>query len=250
MRFYPDTLHMPQGASNPYREFYPHMKYNNPMRNYSKGKLNEMNVSYNDIRKFPPSNSLNLANNGWSTDRISLSSEEYHYYLNLFNLNDKFDSHFIDNKTASSFLQNSGLSIAILHSVWEYSDVENKGYLTLEDFFVCCRLVAHAQSGNSPNSDLINIRMKRKEKEREKERERRRKRGEKEKERERRRKRGEKEKEKKRRKREGEKEKEKKRRKREGEKEEKKRRRKREREGEKEREKKRRNCLENTEETK
>ncbi|CAG9481493.1 formin 2, putative [Plasmodium vivax] len=109
------------------------------------------------MRKIPLSNPLHIADNAWSTDRITLSSEEYLYYVNLFNLNDKFDSHFIDNKTASSFLQNSGLSISVLHSIWEYSDVENKGYLTLEDFFICCRLVAHAQNGNALNADLINI---------------------------------------------------------------------------------------------
>ncbi|EUD66233.1 hypothetical protein C922_03428 [Plasmodium inui San Antonio 1] len=112
---------------------------------------------FGDMRKIPLSNPLHISDNAWSTDRITLSSEEYLYYVNLFNLNDKFDSHFIDNKTASSFLQNSGLSISVLHSIWEYSDLENKGYLTLEDFFICCRLVAHAQNGNALNSDLINI---------------------------------------------------------------------------------------------
>ncbi|SCM02851.1 formin 2, putative [Plasmodium chabaudi adami] len=115
-----------------------------------------MNSTFNDKK----SSQINLLNTSetpaWSTDRISLSSEEYMYYVNLFNLNDKYENNYIDNKTASSFLQNSGLSIAVLHSIWEYSDIQNKGYLTLEDFFICCRLVAHAQNGNPLSSDLIN----------------------------------------------------------------------------------------------
>ncbi|SBT00110.1 formin 2, putative [Plasmodium malariae] len=139
------------------------MIYNNSKEFTTNSKTNElMNSSFsgisNDVRKMVMNNSLNVSDNAWSTDRITLSSEEYLYYINLFNLNDKFDNHFIDNKTASSFLQNSGLSIAVLHSIWEYSDIENKGYLTLEDFFICCRLVAHAQNGNSLSSEIINIR--------------------------------------------------------------------------------------------
>ncbi|SCL99285.1 formin 2, putative [Plasmodium chabaudi chabaudi] len=115
-----------------------------------------MNSTFND-KKGSQINLLNTSETpAWSTDRISLSSEEYMYYVNLFNLNDKYENNYIDNKTASSFLQNSGLSIAVLHSIWEYSDIQNKGYLTLEDFFICCRLVAHAQNGNPLSSDLIN----------------------------------------------------------------------------------------------
>ncbi|CAD2112070.1 formin 2, putative [Plasmodium vinckei petteri] len=115
-----------------------------------------MNSTFND-KKGSQINVLNTSEApAWSTDRISLSSEEYMYYVNLFNLNDKYENNYIDNKTASSFLQNSGLSIAVLHSIWEYSDVQNKGYLTLEDFFICCRLVAHAQNGNPLSSELIN----------------------------------------------------------------------------------------------
>ncbi|CAD2111978.1 formin 2, putative [Plasmodium vinckei] len=115
-----------------------------------------MNSTFND-KKGSHINVLNTSEApAWSTDRISLSSEEYMYYVNLFNLNDKYENNYIDNKTASSFLQNSGLSIAVLHSIWEYSDVQNKGYLTLEDFFICCRLVAHAQNGNPLSSELIN----------------------------------------------------------------------------------------------
>ncbi|KJP85983.1 hypothetical protein AK88_04392 [Plasmodium fragile] len=129
------------------------------MKGYATTKRGPMNnPPFGDMRKLSLSNNpLHISDNAWSTDRITLSSEEYLYYVNLFNLNDKFDSHFIDNKTASSFLQNSGLSISVLHSIWEYSDVENKGYLTLEDFFICCRLVAHAQNGNALNSELISI---------------------------------------------------------------------------------------------
>ncbi|OTN68222.1 putative Formin 2 [Plasmodium knowlesi] len=128
------------------------------MKGYTTSKRGPMNnTPFGDMRKISLTNPLHISDNAWSTDRITLSSEEYLYYVNLFNLNDKFDSHFIDNKTASSFLQNSGLSISVLHSIWEYSDVENKGYLTLEDFFICCRLVAHAQNGNVLNSDIINI---------------------------------------------------------------------------------------------
>ncbi|ANQ07153.1 Uncharacterized protein PCOAH_00014520 [Plasmodium coatneyi] len=128
------------------------------MKGYATSKRGPMNnTPFGDMRKISLTNPLHISDNAWSTDRITLSSEEYLYYVNLFNLNDKFDSHFIDNKTASSFLQNSGLSISVLHSIWEYSDVENKGYLTLEDFFICCRLVAHAQNGNALNSDIINI---------------------------------------------------------------------------------------------
>ncbi|SCL92822.1 formin 2, putative [Plasmodium berghei] len=115
-----------------------------------------MNNTFND-KKNPQNNVLNISEPPtWSTNRISLSSEEYVYYVNLFNLNDKYEHNYIDNKTASSFLQNSGLSIAVLHSIWEYSDIQNKGYLTLEDFFICCRLVAHAQNGNPLSSDMIN----------------------------------------------------------------------------------------------
>ncbi|SOV14973.1 formin 2,putative [Plasmodium gaboni] len=121
--------------------------------------MGTMNKSFKDMNNMYMNNpSMNMVNNNiWSSERIVLPSEEYLYYINLFNLNDKFDNQYIDNKTASSFLQNSGLSISVLHTIWEYSDVENKGYLTLEDFFICCRLVAHAQSGNVINAELISI---------------------------------------------------------------------------------------------
>ncbi|CRG99112.1 formin 2, putative [Plasmodium relictum] len=129
------------------------MFYNHSMEDIMNNQMNEISNSFNDIRKIP----INITENVWSSERITLSSEEYVYYLNLFNLNDKYENNFIDNKTASSFLQNSGLSISVLHSIWEFSDIENKGYLTLEDFFICCRLVAHAQNGNTLSAEIINI---------------------------------------------------------------------------------------------
>ncbi|EAA17900.1 epidermal growth factor receptor substrate 15 [Plasmodium yoelii yoelii] len=113
--------------------------------------------TFND-KQIYKNNLLSISENPvWSTNRITLSPKEYVYYVNLFNLNDKHEKNYIDNKTASSFLQNSGLSISVLHSIWEYSDVQNKGYLTPEDFFICCRLVAHAQNGNPLSSEMINI---------------------------------------------------------------------------------------------
>ncbi|EUT85241.1 hypothetical protein PFAG_02936, partial [Plasmodium falciparum Santa Lucia] len=81
--------------------------------------MGTMNKAFKDMNNMYMNNpSMNMVNNNiWSSERIVLPSEEYLYYINLFNLNDKFDNQYIDNKTASSFLQNSGLSISVLHTV-------------------------------------------------------------------------------------------------------------------------------------
>ncbi|KNA00748.1 hypothetical protein PVNG_01614 [Plasmodium vivax North Korean] len=85
-RQYPVNLHMPQGPPNGYSALHQHTFYSNHMmKGYATNKRGPMNTPpFGDMRKIPLSNPLHIADNAWSTDRITLSSEEYLYYVNLF----------------------------------------------------------------------------------------------------------------------------------------------------------------------
>jgi len=89
--------------------------------------------------------------------RIQLSQQEKSYYETLFNLAGPDITGHIPGGTGAQFLSTSKLSRDVLHKIWALSDIHQQGKLNKEDFFVACRLVAHAQSSAAaPEPALVN----------------------------------------------------------------------------------------------
>ena len=86
---------------------------------------------------------------------ISPSPQEKAYYDTLFSLAGPDITGHIAGATGAQFFSTSKLPREILHKIWSLSDVHQQGKLGREDFYVACRLVAHAQSGLSPDDASI-----------------------------------------------------------------------------------------------
>eukprot|EP01053_Blabericola_migrator_P003900 Blabericola_migrator_1__3899@NODE_217_length_11276_cov_60_022660_g184_i0_p4_GENE_NODE_217_length_11276_cov_60_022660_g184_i0NODE_217_length_11276_cov_60_022660_g184_i0_p4_ORF_typecomplete_len307_score62_42EFhand_4/PF12763_7/5_3e12EFhand_4/PF12763_7/9_4e18EFhand_7/PF13499_6/0_092EFhand_7/PF13499_6/6_2e07EFhand_6/PF13405_6/0_86EFhand_6/PF13405_6/57EFhand_6/PF13405_6/0_21EFhand_9/PF14658_6/0_17EFhand_9/PF14658_6/0_58EFhand_8/PF13833_6/6_6e02EFhand_8/PF13833_6/0_0032EFhand_11/PF08976_11/1_3e02EFhand len=62
-------------------------------------------------------------------------------YEARFAILDPHQTGFIDGTVARSFLQQSGLDEQVLYSIWEQSDLDGDGRLSLQEFLTACHLV-------------------------------------------------------------------------------------------------------------
>ncbi|CCJ28775.1 unnamed protein product [Pneumocystis jirovecii] len=86
----------------------------------------------------------------------NLSVEEKEVYEKLFHEADKENIGVLLGEHSISFFEKTGLSPQILKEIWKIADNENMGFLTQKKFNIALRLIAHAQEGRHPSSDLIN----------------------------------------------------------------------------------------------
>ena len=89
--------------------------------------------------------------------RVNLSAKEAPFYQTLYSMAGPDLSGSVSGARGSEFLQHSGLSREILHSIWSISDANQEGKLSMDRFFVAMRLIAHAQSGTQPAAALVHI---------------------------------------------------------------------------------------------
>ena len=88
--------------------------------------------------------------------RIQLSPREKSFYETLFTLAGPDITGHVSGGVGAQFLSSSKLPREVLHKVWAFSDVNQQGKLSREDFYVACRLTAHAQSGLALDPSLVN----------------------------------------------------------------------------------------------
>lgn len=89
---------------------------------------------------------------------MSLSEEETRVSAYLFGIADTEQLGVLTGDKAVAFLSKSRLPIEVLGEVWQVADSENNGFLTPERFGTACRLIAHAQQGESVKPELANKR--------------------------------------------------------------------------------------------
>lgn len=87
--------------------------------------------------------------------RIQLTPQEAAYYETLFSIAGPDITGCVPGKGGAQFFSGSGLVRDALHKIWSLADAQQEGKLNKENFFIACRLVAHAQSGLQPDLSLI-----------------------------------------------------------------------------------------------
>ena len=85
-----------------------------------------------------------------------MSPQERSYYDTLFTLAGPDITGVVSGKQGALFFSASGLARDVLHKIWAIADIGQQGKLGREDFDVACRLIAHAQSGLTPDPSLVN----------------------------------------------------------------------------------------------
>ncbi|KAG0252355.1 hypothetical protein DFQ27_008138 [Actinomortierella ambigua] len=88
---------------------------------------------------------------------ITLTPREKQVYGTLWLAADVDGNGFITGADAVPFFAKSGLSPQILGQIWVLADVDNKGVLNQQGFSIAVKLIAHAQTGKTPSSALINV---------------------------------------------------------------------------------------------
>jgi hypothetical protein len=84
-----------------------------------------------------------------------LTLQEKVYYESIFRGFALDPQDLVNGKDAAMFLAKSGLPRDTLHVIWSLADRDQRGSLDIKGFGAACRLIAHAQSGSTPNSSLI-----------------------------------------------------------------------------------------------
>ncbi|KAF9977719.1 hypothetical protein BGZ73_005082 [Actinomortierella ambigua] len=88
---------------------------------------------------------------------ITLTAREKQVYGSLWQAADVDGNGFITGADAVPFFAKSGLSPQVLGQIWVLADADNKGVLNQQGFSIAVKLIAHAQSGKTPSSALINV---------------------------------------------------------------------------------------------
>lgn len=86
---------------------------------------------------------------------VQFTAQESEYYSQLLTHVDPAGSGYVDAAIGAGFLGASGLPREMLQQIWGIADVYGQGYLSVEGFFVACRLVAWAQAGVPPSPDKV-----------------------------------------------------------------------------------------------
>eukprot|EP00930_Biecheleria_cincta_P057418 TRINITY_DN43357_c0_g1_i1.p1 TRINITY_DN43357_c0_g1~~TRINITY_DN43357_c0_g1_i1.p1 ORF type:complete len:747 (+),score=142.11 TRINITY_DN43357_c0_g1_i1:52-2292(+) len=99
----------------------------------------------------PPYVMMQVLGNGG----VQFTAQESEYYSQLLTHVDPAGTGYIDGAGGAGFLGASGLPRETLQHIWGIADVNGQGYLSVEGFFVACRLVAWAQAGVPPSPDKV-----------------------------------------------------------------------------------------------
>ncbi|EER04244.1 hypothetical protein Pmar_PMAR012790, partial [Perkinsus marinus ATCC 50983] len=79
-------------------------------------------------------------------------------YPKLFRAADTKKRGVLGAQEAAQFLSSSKLPRKTLHDIWCLADSDNKGNLTIDEYTIACRLVAHAQNGaGEMTEDLLTV---------------------------------------------------------------------------------------------
>ncbi|KAF4713514.1 hypothetical protein FOZ63_030796 [Perkinsus olseni] len=103
-------------------------------------------------------NSLSLSSVPAAPDSIRglLTPEEREAYPKLFRAADTKGRGILGAQEGAQFLSLSKLPRKTLHDIWCLADSDNKGSLTIDEFYRACRLVAHAQNdGATAAGDMM-----------------------------------------------------------------------------------------------
>eukprot|EP00914_Ancora_sagittata_P011526 GHVO01022371.1.p1 GENE.GHVO01022371.1~~GHVO01022371.1.p1 ORF type:complete len:907 (+),score=194.31 GHVO01022371.1:134-2722(+) len=87
--------------------------------------------------------------------RLKLNPEEWSHFMALRSTLQLDHEGNLNGAEGADFLATSGLQRPILHEIWRLADIGNNGFLTVEDFCVACRLVAHAQNSQPVVEEII-----------------------------------------------------------------------------------------------
>ncbi|KAI2642050.1 hypothetical protein GGS21DRAFT_537300 [Xylaria nigripes] len=85
---------------------------------------------------------------------LNLSPEEKRVYGLLFRQADTEGVGVVTGEVAVQFFEKTRLDSRILGEIWQIADRENRGFLEATGFGVALRLIAHAQAGREPTSEL------------------------------------------------------------------------------------------------
>ncbi|KAF4709670.1 hypothetical protein FOZ62_002993, partial [Perkinsus olseni] len=101
--------------------------------------------------------SLSLSSVPAAPDSIRglLTPEEREAYPKLFRAADTKGRGILGAQEGAQFLSLSKLPRKTLHDIWCLADSDNKGSLTIDEFYRACRLVAHAQNDGAAAGDMI-----------------------------------------------------------------------------------------------
>lgn len=86
---------------------------------------------------------------------VQFTAQESEYYSQLLTHVDPAGTGYVDGAIGAGFLGASRLPREMLQQIWGIADVNGQGYLSIEGFFVACRLVAWAQAGVPPSPDKV-----------------------------------------------------------------------------------------------
>ncbi|KAL6940262.1 hypothetical protein ACO0QE_004160 [Hanseniaspora vineae] len=78
--------------------------------------------------------------------KVPLSAEETGVYQNNFNKLDPEGLSIVTGENARPLFAKTGLSNDMLAEIWKFGDFDNTGYLTFDQFAICCRLIGYCQS--------------------------------------------------------------------------------------------------------
>ncbi|KAI8906083.1 hypothetical protein DFJ77DRAFT_202338 [Powellomyces hirtus] len=84
-----------------------------------------------------------------------VSAEEMAAYTHFYKLADPQNKTNVQPQDAVAFLSKSRLPQSVLSEIWQQADSDRKGYLTQSDFWKSLKMIALAQSGQSPNVSLL-----------------------------------------------------------------------------------------------
>ncbi|KAI1825348.1 hypothetical protein F4861DRAFT_501739 [Xylaria intraflava] len=93
-------------------------------------------------------------NPGGGVPNLNLSPEEKRVYGLLFRQADTENVGVVTGEIAVQFFEKTRLDSRILGEIWQIADRENRGFLEATGFGVALRLIAHAQAGREPTSEL------------------------------------------------------------------------------------------------
>ena len=87
--------------------------------------------------------------------KINLTNSERGFYSNLLMQADPTGSNKVGGQEGVTFFKRSGLGVEALKNIWKTAARSSPEYLTRDEFYVACRLIAYAQNGIQPNEDSI-----------------------------------------------------------------------------------------------
>ncbi len=87
--------------------------------------------------------------------KVQLTDKEKGYYSNLLMQADPTGNNKVGGQQGVAFFKRSGLPTDVLKNIWLTSAKTSNEFLTRDEFYIACRLIAYAQNGIQPNEDSI-----------------------------------------------------------------------------------------------